>query len=94
MGCAAITGWVSLMSQSDTAYAQGIAPADIPLPRCPACGATGQRCKRPSGHDASQWHLEREDAMARLCGCPPCQAWLRTRGAQARSEQLVLGGGR
>lgn len=73
---------------SDTAYAAGTAPADIPVPPCPRCGATGHRCKRPSGHDAANWHVEREYAMARVCGCPTCVAWLRERGL----DEQLLGG--
>jgi hypothetical protein len=66
--------------------------ADVPLPECPVCGASGQRCKRPSGHDAAQWHHEREDLMARICGCPVCASWLRHRGwiDVANGDQLLL----
>ncbi len=24
--------------------------------RCPTCGSTAVRCRRPSGHDAAEWH--------------------------------------
>lgn len=33
------------------------------LPECPTCHATGKRCKRPSGHDASEWHAARRALM-------------------------------
>lgn len=53
------------------------------VPPCPVCGATGRRCRRPSGHDADTWHVEREDAMAALVAdeCPGCAWWLAERAA-------------
>lgn len=29
------------------------------LPACPDCGSHTKRCKRPSGHDAAEWHAAR-----------------------------------
>lgn len=29
------------------------------FPLCPTCRASGRACKRPSGHDASEWHADR-----------------------------------
>ena len=50
------------------------------LPTCPTCGATGKRCKRPSEHEAAEWHVEREDALAaQFPNCPGCAAWLQLR---------------
>lgn len=78
------------LSQSN-AYDEGEAFVNVPLPNCPRCGATGNRCKRPSGHDAAQWHSEREDLYAQACGCPVCVAWLERRGcAGPIGEQLLL----
>lgn len=36
-------------------------PAGTPqaYPLCPVCRASGRSCKRPSGHEASEWHAER-----------------------------------
>lgn len=28
-------------------------------PTCPTCGSRSSRCKRPSGHDAAEWHAAR-----------------------------------
>lgn len=46
--------------------------------RCPVCGSTARRCKRPSGHDAAEWHREREDAeaLANRDHCLGCAWWL------------------
>lgn len=30
-----------------------------PWPACPTCGSTRRRCRRPSGHDAPEWHAAR-----------------------------------
>lgn len=46
---------------------------------CPSCGSTRRRCTRPSGHDATHWHVAREDAYAGTCGCDGCHAWLASR---------------
>jgi len=32
--------------------------------RCPTCGSTAVRCRRPSGHDAAEWHRARLKAAA------------------------------
>lgn len=49
----------------------------VPLPTCPVCGATGNRCKRPSGHEASRWHELRETELAEICRCDEvCLPWL------------------
>lgn len=62
-----------------------------PYVKCPVCGSTAKSCKRPSGHDAMTWHLAREDAQARLCGCDICQEWLRHRGlAEDERDQLEM----
>jgi len=42
----------------------------IPAPTCPTYQAPGPRRRRPSGHEATEWHLEGEDALARLWRCP------------------------
>lgn len=52
---------------------------DVEIPKCPVCESTSKRCKRPSEHEATQWHVEREDALAKLCGCAVCKAWLKRR---------------
>ena len=49
------------------------------LPKCPVCGSEGKKCKRPSEWDAANWHVEREDLMAELCGCALCREWLKSR---------------
>ena len=49
------------------------------LAACPTCGSTSTKCLRPSGHSATEWHVEREDAQARLCRCVICLAWLTKR---------------
>ena len=55
-------------------------------PKCPRCGTTGERCLRPSGHQAMYWHPEREDIVARQCRCKEiCQPWLRKRAKKERS---------
>ncbi len=46
---------------------------------CPVCYSTRKRCKRPSGHAASEWHAARDDAYAARCGCPGCANWLELR---------------
>jgi hypothetical protein len=46
----------------DTAEADegdGEQPAADATPECPTCKATGKKCKRPSGHDAPEWHVAR-----------------------------------
>ena len=43
----------------------------IELPPCPDCKATGKRCKRPSGHEAAEWHKDRRDALDRLIEATP-----------------------
>ena len=61
------------------------------IPACPVCHATGRRCRRPSGHDAAEWHVEREDALARQCRCPECcQRWLARRDAAAAQQEFAL----
>ena len=45
-------------------------------PTCPMCASTSKKCKRPSGHDATQWHIEREHVQALLCRCRICLDWL------------------
>jgi hypothetical protein len=34
----------------------------------PTCGSTASRCHRPSGRDATEWHVAREDLLAPLIG--------------------------
>jgi hypothetical protein len=51
---------------------------------CPYCGATGARCRRPSGHDAAAWHDARRAAFEALCamreaqGLPQVARWPET----------------
>jgi len=51
---------------------------------CPDCGATGTRCRRPSGHDAASWHEARREAFEALCaarealGLPQVARWAET----------------
>ena len=33
---------------------------------CRECGSRGARCRRPSEHDAGEWHASRVDALERL----------------------------
>jgi hypothetical protein len=42
----------------------------IELPACPECGSTASRCRRPSGHEAQEWHVARELLLAPLIGWP------------------------
>lgn len=64
-------------------YARGASPGT--LPTCPRCGSKAKRCYRPSGHDAAEWHVEREDLVARDCLCPEiCGPWLDKRMSAAR----------
>ena len=59
---------------------------------CPTCGSAAKRCKRPSGHEAAEWHMDREDALAllRRGTCPRCAEWTRQRDLDRR----VAGGSR
>lgn len=34
--------------------------------RCPQCGSTARRCRRSSGHDASEWHRARFNEHDRI----------------------------
>lgn len=62
-GCSAC-GWTyANVVKSDVEYQkrnhrcpQGTAAA---YPTCTACGSRSSRCKRPSGHDATEWHAAR-----------------------------------
>ena len=49
-------------------FAHGFAPMTVTLPRCPSCGSTASRCKRPSEHQATEWHVAREALLAELFG--------------------------
>lgn len=50
------------------------------LVECPSCKSMAKRCKRPSGHDAAEWHLVREDALAQACACDEvCKGWTQLR---------------
>lgn len=48
---------------------------------CPRCGSTAGRCRRPSGHDAAEWHAERVAVFESLCdereaaGLPQVARW-------------------
>lgn len=55
-------------------------------PKCPECGSTGPRCKRPSEHVAPQWHVAREDLVAEACGCEGCREWLSLRAKESKTE--------
>lgn len=56
---------------------------------CPSCGAdVGQRCKRPSGHDAWAMHPERDRrALREVDGYEPCPA---NPEAERPAEQMDL----
>ena len=43
---------------------------ELELPACPDCGSTASRCKRPSGHEADEWHIAREKIFAPMVGWP------------------------
>jgi hypothetical protein len=43
---------------------------EVEYPICPQCGAKGARCRRPSGHQADEWHIAREYLLAPLIGWP------------------------
>ena len=48
---------------------------------CPRCASTSSRCRRPSGHEADAWHVERAAAFEQLCaareaaGLPQVARW-------------------
>jgi len=52
--------------------------AEVP---CPSCGSRTGRCRRPSEHDASEWHADRHAAFEALCsdreaaGIPQVARW-------------------
>lgn len=46
---------------------------ELELPACPTCGSTASRCRRPSGHEATEWHVARELVFAPLVGWPSWQ---------------------
>lgn len=57
------------------------------LPKCPTCGSEDRRCYRPSGHEAAQWHDDRETALAQACRCPDvCTPWLAAHAPQDPTE--------
>lgn len=69
-------------------YPQPAERQHVPVtPECPVCHAWGKRCKRPSGHDAANWHVAREDEAAKACGCPDCKGWLRGRARKVAIER-------
>lgn len=49
--------------------------------RCPRCGSTAARCRRPSGHDAAAWHsarwveLDRVSSEREARGLPAVARW-------------------
>lgn len=51
---------------------------------CPQCGSSASRCRRPSGHDATEWHAARRSAFETLCaereaaGLPQVALWPET----------------
>jgi hypothetical protein len=46
----------------------GVLYENVTLPTCPTRGSTASRCHRPSGWDATKWHVAREDLLAPLIG--------------------------
>lgn len=51
-----------------TYLVDGVLYESVTLPTCPTCGSTASRCHGPSGHDATEWHIAREYALAPLIG--------------------------
>jgi hypothetical protein len=46
----------------------GVLYENVTLPTCPTCGSTPSRRHLPSGWDATEWHVAREDLLAPLIG--------------------------